>query len=72
MKITKRQLKRIIREEKKKLLSEAPVIGTPDATMDLDMALMKVMKQLLDEVGYTYEEAQEAVISYVTEKISGM
>ena len=72
MNISKRQLRRIIKEEKLKLLREAPVIGTPDATKDLDMALMKVMKQLLDEVGYTYEEAQDAVISYVTEKVSGM
>tara|TARA_E500000331_G_scaffold315789_1_gene326000 strand:- start:17 stop:238 length:222 start_codon:yes stop_codon:yes gene_type:complete len=71
MKITKRQLKRIIKEEKAKLVSEAnpPVPMYNDTTRDLDHAIMLVMKQLIGDVGYSLEEAQEAIISYVTEKV---
>ena len=73
MKITKRQLRKIIHEEKEKLLSEDSP-GMPiynDATRDLDYAIMIVMRQLMGDVGYSEEEAQEAIISYVTEKVTG-
>jgi len=71
MKITKRQLRRIIKEEKAKLVSEAnpPVPMHNDTTRGLDHAIMLVMKQLIGDVGYSLEEAQETIISYVTEKV---
>ncbi len=48
MKITKRQLRRIIREEKQKLLNETPAAVDAEhlATIAADAALMKIQKRL--------------------------
>ena len=71
MKITKKQLKQIVKEERARLVSEAnpPVPMYSDTTRSLDHSIMLVMRQLMNDVGYSLEEAQEAIISYVTDKV---
>jgi hypothetical protein len=61
MKISKRQLKRIIREEKARLIKEN-YRGTP-ATDSADTALRQVLQEYIQS-GLTAEEALNAVLDW--------
>ena len=81
MKITKSQLKQIIKEELEAALSEQSRINAPKITQDL-MSLYKYYKQLDDyvsgpmpdpasqEMGYFYKSQEE--LSNVAEKLTAM
>ena len=70
MRLTKRQLKRIIREEKQKLQEldfSGPAQGS-DAEAQLEEAVLNLKQQLMSlDVGYSEEEAFEAILSEVEE-----
>lgn len=70
MKITKRQLKRIIREEKQKLQEldfSGPAQGS-DAEVQLEQAVLNLKSQLTGlDVGYSEEEANEVILREVEE-----
>jgi len=67
MKISKRQLRRIIREEKQKL-QELDYGGTPigSAEIQLEEAVLNLYQQLMgSNTGLSEEEAIDAIISEV-------
>ena len=76
MKLSKRQLKRIIREEKQKLqeldFSSGPPQGSDTSAM-LEEAVLAVYNQLTGmDVGYSRREAIETILSNVQEVLSSI
>ena len=67
MRLTKRQLKRIIREEKKKLQEFDQMVDIDDE-VTLERVVINLKRQLVAlDVGYSEEEANEAIIREVEE-----
>ena len=67
MRLTKRQLKRIIREEKKKLQEFDQMVDIDDE-VNLERVVINLKRQLVAlDVGYSEEEANEAIIREVEE-----
>ena len=81
MRLTKRQLKRIIKEEKKKILENfdddqygygPPVENTGNASVnELEQAIFAVKDELMGgNIGYNEEEANETILRHVEEILS--
>jgi hypothetical protein len=76
MKITKRQLRRIIKEEKRKLLSEDRIRGLHSDTRYEDQAkkaltnMYEIMVQAIVDDGHMREEAEELSIQVVKDVFS--
>ena len=70
MKLTKRQLKRIIREEKQKLqeLDFSGAAQGSDSEAMLEQAILAVKRELMGlDIGYSEEEANETIFLKVEE-----
>ena len=70
MRLSKRQIKRIIREERQKLQEfdfSGPAQGS-DVEAQLEQAVLDLKQQLMGlDVGYSEEEANEAILREVEE-----
>lgn len=67
MKITKRQLRRIIKEEKQKLLKEDPNSGT-NALIILDAIRFAVQDSLDEELGLRPDEVEPTLAALLLKK----